>query len=115
MEKYMRFENIDNIICENHIIKLYGEELMMFKSFCNAVFGEQVQNLDADCRKEKYCVNNTWKDSYGFSELCKYIKQRFDIKNIFSLHFCDGILRIKAYYTYDGKNGVLVCNGKYPE
>ncbi len=112
MEKYTRFENVNDIICENHIIKLYGEELMMFKSFCDAVFNKLVKELELDYYQNKYYVNDAEVEPYGFNALCKYIKQRFGIDKIFFMHFRDGILRVKNYYIYDGKNGLLVHDGK---
>lgn len=113
MEKYTRFENIDDIIYENHIIKLYGEELMMFKSFCDAVFDEYVKELESDCYQNKYYVNDTEVEPYGFTILAEYIRKTFGIENIRSMQFCDGVLRVKNYYTDNDDEFVVVRDGKY--
>ena len=106
MEKYTRFEKINDMICENNIIKLYGEELMEVKSFCDAIFGGYVKELYSDCIENRYYVNDVANGSYGFRTLAKYISKRFGIKNIYSIHFCfqEGVLRIKNYYTDKGDN-----------
>lgn len=112
MEKYTRFENIDDMICESHIIKLYGEELMMFKSFCDAVFGGYVKELYSDCHLDKYYVNDTEVEPYGFSVLGEYIRKRFGIENIRYFQFSDGFLRVKNYYTDNDGEFIVVRNGK---
>lgn len=113
MKKYTRFENIDDVICENNIIQLYGEELMEFKSFCDAVFGVDVKELESDCYKNKYYVNDTEGEPYGFTILSEYIRKTFGIKKIFSMQFCDGILRIKNFYINNDDKCVVVRNGNY--
>ena len=113
MKKYTRFENIDDVICENNIIHLYGEELIEFKSFCDAVFGVDVKELESDCYKNKYYVNDTEGEPYGFTVLAEYIRKTFGIKKFFSMQFCDGILRIKNFYINNDDKCVVVRNGKY--
>lgn len=112
MKKYTRFENIDDVIYENNIIQLYGEELMEFKSFCDAVFGVDMQNLEADCHQNKYHVNDVEAEQYEFIILSKYIKKRFGIESIRSMQFCDGVLSIKNFYTDNGDKFLVVRNGK---
>ena len=113
MKKYTRFENIDNVMCENNIIQLYGDEVMEFKSFCDAVFGVDVKELETDCHQDKYYVNDTERDPYGFTILAEYIRKTFGINRIISMQFCDGILRIKNFYTDNNGKCVVVLNGKY--
>ena len=112
MKKYTRFENIDDVIYENNIIQLYGEEVMEFKSFCDAVFGVDMQNLEADCFQNKYYVNDTEVEPYGFTILAEYIRKTFGINRIRSMQFCDGILRIKNFYTDNDGKAAVVRNGK---
>ena len=99
MKKYTRFENIDDVIHENNIIQLYEDEVMEFKSFCDAVFGVDVKELEADCHQNKFYVNDTEGEPYGFTILADYIRKTFGINRIRSIQFCDGILRIKNFYT----------------
>ena len=113
MKKYTRFENIDNVIYENNIIQFYGEELMEFKSFCDAVFGVDMQNLEADCHQNKYRVNDVEAEQYGFTILAEYICKTFGIKYIRSMQFCDDILRIKNFYRDNDDKCVVVRNGSY--
>ena len=113
MKKYTRFENIDNVMYENNIIQLYGDEVMEFKSFCDAVFGVDVKELESDCHQDKYYVNDTEGEPYGFTILAEYIRKTFGIDRIRSMQFCDGILRIKNFYTDNNGKYVVVHNGKY--
>lgn len=112
MKKYTRFENIDNVMYENNIIQLYGDEVMEFKSFCDAIFGVDVKELETDCHQNKYRVNDVEGEPYGFTILAEYIRKTFGINRIRSIQFCDGILRIKNFYTDNDGKSVLVCNGK---
>ena len=112
MKKYTRFENIDDFIYENNIIQLYGDEVMEFKSFCDAVFGVDVKELESDCYKNKYYVNDTEGEPYGFTILAEYIRKTFGINRIRSMQFCDGILRIKNFYTDNDGKAAVVRNGK---
>ena len=112
MKKYTRFENIDDVIYENNIIQLYGDEVMEFKSCCDAVFGVDMQNLEADCFQNKYYVNDTEVEPYGFTILAEYIRKTFGINRIRSMQFCDGILRIKNFYTDNDGKAAVVRNGK---
>ena len=113
MKKYTRFENIDDVIYENNIIKLYGDEVMEFKSFCDAVFGVDVKELEADCYQNKYNVNDIEVEPYGFIILVEYIRKTFGINRIRSMQFCDGILIIKNFYTDNDDKCVVVRNGTY--
>ena len=113
MKKYTRFENIDNVIYENNIIKLYEDEIIEFKSFCDAVFGVDVKELETDCHQGKYYVNDTEVELYGFAILVEYIHKTFGINRIRSIQFCDGILRIKNLYTDNDGKSVVVRNGTY--
>lgn len=113
MKKYTRFENIDDVMYENNIIQLYGDEVMEFKSFCDAVFGVDVKELEADCHQDKYYVNDTEEEPYGFTILAEYIRKTFGINRIRSMQFCDGILRIKNFYTDNDNKCVVLRNGKY--
>ena len=113
MKKYTRFENINDVIYENNIIQLYGDEVMEFKSFCDAVFGVDVKELEADCFQNKYYVNDTEGELYGFAILVEYIRKTFGIDRIRSMQFCDGILIIKNLYTDNDNKCVVVRNGTY--
>lgn len=113
MKKYTRFENIDDVIYENNIIQLYGDEVMEFKSFCDAVFGVDVKKLEMDCHQDKHYVNDTEGEPYGFAILAEYIYKTFGIEKICSIQFCDGILRIKNFYTDNDNKCVFVRNGTY--
>ena len=113
MKKYTRFENIDDVIYENNIIQLYEDEVMEFKSFCDTVFGVDVKELETDCHQNKYYVNDTEGEPYGFTILAEYIRKTFGINRIRSIQFCDGILRIKNFYTDNNDKCVVLRNGKY--
>ena len=112
MKKYTRFENIDDFIYENNIIQLYGDEVMEFKSFCDAVFGVDVKELEADCHQDKYYVNDTEGEPYGFTILAEYIRKTFGINRIRSMQFRDGVLSIKNFYTDNDGKATAVRNGK---
>ena len=112
MKKYTRFENIDDVIYENNTIQLYGDEVMEFKSFCDAVFGVDVKELEADCHQNKYYVNDTEGEPYGFTILAEYIRKTFDINRIRSMQFRDGVLSIKNFYTDNDGKATAVRNGK---
>ena len=112
MKKYTRFENIDDVIYENNTIQLYGDEVMEFKSFCDAVFGVDVKELESDCHQDKYYVNDTEGEPYGFTILAEYIRKTFGINRIRSMQFCDGILSIKNFYTDNDNKCVVMRNGK---
>ena len=113
MKKYTRFENIDDVIYENNRIQLYEDEVMEFKSFCDAVFGVDVKELDSDCHQDKYYVNDTEGEPYGFTILAEYIRKTFGINRIRSMQFRDGVLSIKNFYTDNDNKAVVVRNGTY--
>ena len=112
MKKYTIFENIDDVIYENNIIQLYGEEVIEFKSFCDAVFGVDVKELEADCFQNKYNVNDTEVEPYGFTIIAEYIRKTFGINRIRSMQFRDGVLSIKNFYTDNDGKAAVVRNGK---
>ena len=112
MKKYTRFENIDDVIYENNRIQLYEDEVMEFKSFCDAVFGVDVKELDSDCHQDKYYVNDTEGEPYGFTILAEYIRKTFGINRIRSMQFRDGVLSIKNFYTDNDGKAAVVRNGK---
>ena len=112
MKKYTRFENIDDVIYENNIIQLYGDEVIEFKSFCDVVFGVDVKELESDCHQNKFYVNDTEGEPYGFTILAEYIRKTFGINRIRSMQFCNGILRIKNFYTDNDNKSVVLRNGK---
>ena len=110
MKKYTRFENIDDVICENNTIQLYGDEVMEFKSFCDVVFGVDVKELEGF--QNKYNVNDTEVEPYGFTILAEYIRKTFGINRILSIQFRDGVLSIKNFYTDNDGKVEIVRNGK---
>ena len=91
---------------------VFGERWIAVALTVDAVFGVDVKELEADCFQNKYNVNDTEVEPYGFTIIAEYIRKTFGIDRIRSMQFRDGVLSIKNFYTDNDGKAAVVRNGK---